>query len=43
MHPNYLMNRSGATATDVLTLARRIKQAVREKYGIELVEEAVVF
>ena len=43
MHPNYLMNRNGATATDVLTLARRIKQAVREKYGIELVEEAVVF
>lgn len=42
-HPNYLVNMGSATAADVKTLARKIKNAVRESFGIELVEEAVTF
>lgn len=42
-HPNYLKNGGGATAKDVKALARRIKEAVKEKFGVELKEEAVVF
>lgn len=41
MHPNYLLNASGtATAAEVRELADTIKQAVREQFGVELVEEA---
>src|SRR3989344_3279183 len=41
-HPNYLKNAGNATAKDVLVLAQKIKDAVREQFGIELKEEAVV-
>jgi UDP-N-acetylmuramate dehydrogenase len=41
-HPNYLVNTGRATSKDVLELSRRIKAAVREKFGVELKEEAVV-
>jgi len=41
-HPNYIKNDGKATAKDVLTLARQIKDAVKEKFGVELKEEAVV-
>jgi UDP-N-acetylmuramate dehydrogenase len=41
-HPNYLKNDGGATAAQVKELAQKIKKAVREKYGVELKEEAVV-
>ncbi len=41
-HPNYLKNANGATAADVKALATQIKEAVKEKFGVELVEEAVV-
>jgi len=40
-HPNYIVNIGNATAADVLELAHRIKEAVSEKFGIELEEEAV--
>ncbi len=43
MHPNYLVNTGEATAKDVKALARRIKDAVRERFQVELKEEAVVF
>ena len=41
-HPNYLVNTGGATATDVLELAEKIRSAVQARFGIELQEEAVV-
>lgn len=40
-HPNYLKNDGRATSKDVLALAQKIKTAVKEKFGIELHEEAV--
>lgn len=41
-HPNYLVNTGEATALDVRNLAERIKQAVKEQFGVQLEEEAVV-
>ena len=41
-HPNYLKNDGEATAAQVKELAQKIKAAVKEKFGIELQEEAVV-
>src|SRR3989338_642143 len=41
-HPNYIKNDGKATAKDVLTLARQIKDAVRASFSIDLKEEAVV-
>lgn len=40
-HANFLINRSG-TAEDVLTLIGHIRQAVLEKFGIELETEIVI-
>ncbi|WP_243370051.1 UDP-N-acetylmuramate dehydrogenase [Geotalea sp. SG265] len=39
VHTNFLVNRGGATATDFITLAGMIKQAVFEQSGILLQEE----
>lgn len=36
MHANFIVNKRGATAKDVLELAEYIKQVVKEKKGIEL-------
>lgn len=41
-HPNYLVNTGDATAKEVRELAERVKAAVRERFGVELKEEAVV-
>jgi UDP-N-acetylmuramate dehydrogenase len=41
-HPNYLVNTGGATAREVRELAASIKEAVREQFGVDLQEEAVV-
>ena len=41
-HPNYIVNTGGATARDVLTLAARIKEAVKSQFGVELKEEAAI-
>ncbi len=41
-HPNYLVNMGTATSKDVRELARRVRQAVLEQFGIELQEEVVV-
>lgn len=41
-HPNYLKNNGKATAADVRELARLIKEQVKEKYGIQLQEEAAL-
>jgi UDP-N-acetylmuramate dehydrogenase len=41
-HPNYLVNTGNATASDVLELARQIKEAVKTRFGIQLAEEAAI-
>jgi UDP-N-acetylmuramate dehydrogenase len=41
-HPNYLKNEGSATAGQVKELAQKIKDAVQEKFGLQLQEEAVV-
>lgn len=39
LHSNFLINRGGATATDCLKLAQKVKQAVLATSGIQLEEE----
>lgn len=41
-HPNYLVNQGDATAEDVRALAEKVKSAVRDRFGIELYEEAAL-
>ena len=41
-HTLALTNRGGATAADLLSLAREIRAGVKEKFGIELVAEPVL-
>ncbi len=41
-HPNYIVNTGTASAADVRALAAQVKRAVREQFGVELQEEAVV-
>lgn len=41
-HPNYIVNTGNATAHDVRNLAQMIKLEVREKFGVELHEEAAL-
>ncbi|MEN8007635.1 MAG: UDP-N-acetylmuramate dehydrogenase [Candidatus Krumholzibacteriota bacterium] len=38
-HANMIVNTGNATSAEILRLASRMKEAVREKFGIELVEE----
>lgn len=38
-HANFIINKGLATATDVRNLAKKLKEAVKEKFGIELEEE----
>ncbi len=40
-HANFIVNEGGATARDVRRLIERCKQAVRERFGVELREEIV--
>lgn len=40
-HTLALTNRGAATATDVIALAREVRDGVRERFGIELVNEPV--
>ena len=42
IHANFLMNRGAASAADFLTLATRVKEKVREQFGIELREEVII-
>ncbi|MBL8158698.1 UDP-N-acetylmuramate dehydrogenase [bacterium] len=41
-HPNYLVNTGNAKASEVRELADRIKREVKEKFDVELEEEAVI-
>jgi UDP-N-acetylmuramate dehydrogenase len=39
VHANFIVNKGAATAQDVLALVRQVKQSVKVKQGIDLVEE----
>jgi UDP-N-acetylmuramate dehydrogenase len=39
VHANFIVNAGGATATDVVTLVRLIRDTVKEAHGIELTPE----
>ena len=41
-HTLALTNRGGATATDLVALAREVRDGVRERFGIDLVNEPVL-
>lgn len=41
-HANFIVNRGGATASDVLSLIAEIKKRVRENFGVDLEEEIVI-
>ena len=41
-HANFIVNRGGASCADVLALIERVREAVREKHGIELETEVHV-
>ena len=38
-HGNFLVQKSGATANDVVALMQKIKRSVRDRFGVELQEE----
>ncbi|MDQ2801085.1 MAG: UDP-N-acetylmuramate dehydrogenase [Armatimonadota bacterium] len=40
-HANFLINADGATASDLRHLARRVKDAVQERFGVALEEEVL--
>jgi UDP-N-acetylmuramate dehydrogenase len=40
-HANFICNLGGATATDIRSLAKLAKDRVREKFGVEIEEEAL--
>jgi len=42
-HANFIVNRYGATASDILRLMDRIRDRVRQGYGVELEEEVIVW
>ena len=41
-HPLALTNRGGATAAELVALAREVRAGVRERFGVELVNEPVL-
>lgn len=40
-HANFIVNKGGATSEDVLELMAKMKNAVKEKFGIELMPEQI--
>jgi UDP-N-acetylmuramate dehydrogenase len=42
-HANFFINAGRATASDMLALIADVRRRVREKYGIELEEEVIVW
>lgn len=42
VHGNFIVNRGGATATDVIELVRRVRRAVKERSGYELEPEVLL-
>jgi UDP-N-acetylmuramate dehydrogenase len=43
LHANFILNRGGARADDVLGLLAEVKERVRERFGVELREEVEVW
>lgn len=43
VHANFIVNRGGATAGDVLALVRRVRAEVRARHGVELEPEVLLF
>lgn len=43
VHANFIVNRGGATAADILGLKEEIREAVRHAHGIELEEEVAIW
>ncbi len=41
-HANFIVNRAGASAADVLELIKRVKRAVKDAFGVELQREIVL-
>jgi len=41
-HANFIVNRGGASAADVLNLSTRVREAVHSRFGIELAPEVYV-
>ena len=39
VHANFIVNRGGATAADILALTEEVKEAVQRAHGISLEEE----
>ena len=42
VHANFLVNLGGASASDFITLAQRVREAVREQFGVVLEDEVRV-
>jgi UDP-N-acetylmuramate dehydrogenase len=42
IHANFIVNRGGATAADVLTLMDLVKRTIKEKFGVDLHPEVLV-
>lgn len=42
IHANFIVNRGGATATEVLTLMDHVRCTIREKFGVDLHPEVLV-
>jgi UDP-N-acetylmuramate dehydrogenase len=40
-HANFIINRDAATASDILSLARELKNRVKKRFGIQLEEEVI--
>jgi UDP-N-acetylenolpyruvoylglucosamine reductase len=43
VHANFIVNRGGATSADVLALMRKVRGRVRERRGIDLEPEALLY
>jgi UDP-N-acetylmuramate dehydrogenase len=42
VHANFIVNRGNARASDVLTLMRQIREAIRERFGVDLEPEVTI-
>jgi UDP-N-acetylmuramate dehydrogenase len=42
-HANFIVNRTGATASDIFRLMDRIRERIRQAHGVELEEEVIVW
>ena len=38
-HPNYMVNKGGATEKDVLRLIQKVKKVIKKKFAVDLQQE----